>query len=309
MITVEDIAHVRYQVTDLECMEQFLTDFGLHRVAHTGNALYMRTAGPVHHSHISELGMSNVTLGFGLFAQKFEDLEQLSSILGVPVEDNPEPGGGKRVRFHDPAGFLIDVLYDQARHTPMAARAPLAMNASARRLRFGDKVRVARQPSSVERLGHVALLVPNFEETLAFYRDMLGFRVSDTYWAECDQNTIAAFLHCGLGERWTDHHTIALVTTRDAARFDHTAFEVLDLDDLVQGGEHLRSRGYTHTWGVGRHVQGSQIFDYWRDPFGNKIEHWTDGDLVNDDTPVGHAEIDDDGLSQWAPPLSPEFFD
>ena len=24
---------------------------------------------------------------------------------------------------------------------------------------------------------------------------------------------------------------------------------------------------------------GSQVFDYWRDPFGNELEHWTDGDL------------------------------
>ena len=310
MITVEDIAYVRYQVTDLESMEKFLTDFGLHRIAHTGNALYMRTAGSVHHSHISELGASNATLGFGLFAEQCKDLEKLSAILGAPIEDNPEPGGGKRVRFRDPAGFVVDVLHGQARHMPMTVRDPLAMNASTRWRRFGDKVRVTRNPSSVGRLGHVALLVPNFEETFAFYRDILGFRVSDTYWAEREQNLIAAFLHCGLGERWTDHHTIALVTTHgNAARFDHAAFEVLDLDDLFQGSEHLKSHGYTHSWGVGRHVQGSQIFDYWRDPFGNKIEHWTDGDLVNDETPVGHAEISDGELSQWAPPLSPEFFD
>nr|WP_246327012.1 VOC family protein [Burkholderia guangdongensis] len=183
------------------------------------------------------------------------------------------------------------------------------MNPTVRRERFGKTVRVARGPSSVVRLGHVAVLVPNFQETLAFYRDVLGFRTSDTYWAGAEQNTIAAFLHCGLDDQWTDHHTIALVATQEsAARFDHAAFEVLDLDDVFQGGEHLRACGYTHAWGVGRHVQGSQIFDYWRDPFGNKIEHWTDGDLVNDSTPVGHAEISNDELSQWAPPLTPEFF-
>jgi hypothetical protein len=60
---------------------------------------------------------------------------------------------------------------------------------------------------------------------------------------------------------------------------------------------------------VGRHIQGSQIFDYWRDPFGNKVEHWTDGDLVNDASPVGHAEINPAELAQWAPPFSPEFFE
>ena len=32
----------------------------------------------------------------------------------------------------------------------------------------------------------------------------------------------------------------------------------------------LAARGYPHAWGVGRHILGSQIFDYWRDPFGHK---------------------------------------
>lgn len=309
MITVKDIAFVRYQVDDLERMEQFLADFGLHRVAHTGSALYMRTAGSVHHSHITELGETNRPIGFGFFAHTQADLERLAAHLGVAVENNPEPGGGLRVRFTDPAGFVVDVLHGQDVHTPLPTREPLAVNPSSQRQRFGQKVRVARGPSSVMRLGHVAVLVPNFEETLAFYRDVLGFRASDTYWAGVEQNMIAAFLHCGLGDQWTDHHTIALVATQEsAARFDHTAFEVLDLDDVYQGGEHLRARGYMHSWGIGRHVQGSQIFDYWRDPFGNKIEHWTDGDLVNDSLVTGHAEISNDELSQWAPPLTPEFF-
>jgi hypothetical protein len=87
------------------------------------------------------------------------------------------------------------------------------------------------------------------------------------------------------------------------------AFEVLDLDDLMTGNAHLRSAGWKHSWGVGRHVQGSQLFDYWRDPFGNKIEHWTDGDLVNDQHARTHGPLSPAGLSQWAPPVTPEFFE
>ncbi|WP_411389716.1 VOC family protein [Pseudomonas sp. MPB23] len=310
MITVKDIAFVRYQVTDLESMEQFLVDFGLHQVVRTERALYMRAAGADHHSHISELGDKNAPIGFGLKAQSLADLERLAAHLNLSVEDSLEPGGGKRVRFTDPAGFVVDVIHGQTLHAPLPTREPLAMNPAVRRQRFGKKVRVACRPSSVMRLGHVAVLVSNFQEMLAFYRDVLGFRVSDTYWAGVQQNTIAAFLHCGLGEQWTDHHTIAMVAAQDGvARFDHCAFEVLDLDDLFQGNEYLMARNYKHSWGVGRHVQGSQIFDYWRDPFGNKIEHWTDGDLVNDGMPVGHAEISNDEMSQWAPPLMPEFYE
>ena len=310
MITVKDIAFVRYQVTDLGRMEDFLLDFGLHRAGRTESALYMRGAGPGHHVHVSELGPENATVGFGLHAQSAADLARLATHLGSQVEANPEPGGGHRVRFVDPAGFVVDVIHGQAEHVLLPARESTAINAATGRQRFGRTIRLKPQPSTVARLGHIALVVPDFKKSHAFYRDVLGLRASDTYWAGVPENTIAAFMHCGLGDAWTDHHTVALIASPDGkARFDHAAFEVLDLDDVVQGGEYLRSRNHKHSWGVGRHIQGSQIFDYWRDPFGNKIEHWTDGDLVNDQTPVGHAPVSNDELSQWAPPLTPEFFE
>ncbi len=309
MIALKDIAYVRYQAENLDSMAAFLEDFGLHCIHRTEAALYMRACGPVHYCHITELGSTNRTLGFGLLAQSAADLERLAARLGVPVEDNPEPGGGQRVRFTDPAGFLVDVIHGQAAVSTLPHREPLQMNSATGRPRLGKVVRLKPQPSNVMRLGHIALLVPDFRKSFEFYTEVLGFKTSDSYYAGVPENTIAAFMHCGLGSTYTDHHTVALITSPDGqARFDHSAFEVLDLDDVVQGGEYLKSRGHTHSWGVGRHIQGSQLFDYWRDPFGNKIEHWTDGDLVNDDTPVGHAPISNDELSQWAPPLTPEFF-
>lgn len=309
MSPVQDIAFVRYQVTDLDRMSSFLQDFGLHTACRTPHALYSRAAGPTHHVHVAEAGPEDATIGYGLLARSAEALAEVAARVDKEVEANPEPGGGRRVRFTDPAGFVVDVIHGQAQHAPLPVREVLSFNGATGRRRFGQPVRLHPTPSSVMRLGHVALLVADFAKTLAFYRDVLGFTPSDTYWAGAEANTIAAFMHCSLGEQWTDHHTVALIAAQDGrSRFDHSAFEVLDLDDVVQGGEFLKLRGHRHSWGVGRHIQGSQIFDYWRDPFGHKIEHWTDGDLVNDSTPVGHAPISPDELRQWAPPLTPDFF-
>ena len=36
-------------------------------------------------------------------------------------------------------------------------------------------------------------------------------------------------------------------------------------------------------WGIGRHVLGSQLFDYWFDPDGFEYEHYTDGDVFTAD--------------------------
>ena len=43
----------------------------------------------------------------------------------------------------------------------------------------------------------------------------------------------------------------------------HTSYETHDFDTQVLGHDWLRDQGYENCWGVGRHVMGSQIFDYW----------------------------------------------
>lgn len=58
-------------------------------------------------------------------------------------------------------------------------------------------------------VGHVVLKTVDFPAMMAFYHDVPGFRLSDSYYADDPSATIAAFLHCGLGSTYTDHHTVA----------------------------------------------------------------------------------------------------
>lgn len=309
MIVVRDIAYVRYQAPDLDVVERFFLDFGLQRAARTGQTLYMSGFGEAPYLHVTELGETSATLGFGLLAQSMGDLEKLAAMFGKEIEPNPGIGGGHRVRLTDPGGFIVDVIYGQQSMTARPHRDSIDMNTIHNRQRRGQGIRLEPKPSCIMRLGHVALLVPDFEKSFNFYHNVLGMRASDSYYAGASENTIAAFMRCGLGDTFTDHHTIALIQAPDGlARFEHSAFEVLDLDDVAQGNTYLKERSHKHSWGIGRHIQGSQIFDYWRDPYHNKVEHWTDGDLVNDATPVGHTHISNDDLAQWAPPFNPEFF-
>ena len=308
MVAVLDIAYVRFGVPDLARMQGFLEDFGLQPVHRTATALYSRGAGTAPFVHVSEWSAEPATLGFGLYAQSADDLAAIAKEFGSPVEASPEPGGGSRVRLRDPAGFQVDVIHGQVPVAAQPVRDPIPLNPAVGRKRIGGTVRTRPAPSTIVRLGHVALLVRDYRASMAFY-ERLGFRSSDSYYAGERANLVASFMHCGLGERYTDHHTVAVITSPDGGiRFDHVAFEVLDIDDVMQGNAHLASKGYEHAWGVGRHIQGSQIFDYWRDPFGHKHEHWTDGDLVNDTMPAGVAAITNDELSQWAPAVTPAFF-
>ena len=311
VIAVEDIAYVRYQAPDLDRMEQFLLDFGLARAARTKDRLYMRAHGPAPCVHITHQG-PGTGLGFGLRAQSAEDLAKLATYLGLQVEHNEEPGGGNVVRFTDPAGFAVEVVHGQRTLANLPVRPSGTNNPADQRRRMGQTLRYASGPSHVMRLGHLVLLVPQFQPVYQFYNEVLGLEISDSYHMEDPAQTTFAFLHCGLGRRYSDHHTVAMGSPPGGvtqARFDHVAFEVLDLDDLMTGNTHLTARGHKHSWGVGRHVLGSQLFDYWRDPFGNKVEHWTDGDLVNDQSTPSHGPLAPEGLAQWAPPFTPEFFE
>ena len=311
MITVDDVVYVRYAVPDLDAATAFMTDFGLHLSARTESAIYMRAADAAHHVYIAETAAPSRGVGFGLRAGSLDDLAKLAAETGARVERSDEPGGGSRVTLADPAGNRVDVIHGMEALIPLPTPEPTSVNASGRYSRFNRTVRLARGPAHVARLGHVALYVSDMAKSLAFYCDSLGMKIADTYCAGAEDNTIAAFLRCGLGRRFTDHHTLALAQVRKPG-FDHASFEVLDWDDLMVGHDHLRRIGkYKHSWGVGRHYDGSNVFDYWRDPFGNKLEHYTDGDVINDDYPVTNSRFDpaDPGklLAMWGPPLSADF--
>ena len=67
------------------------------------------------------------------------------------------------------------------------------------------------------------------------------------------------------------------------------------------GHTHLKRAKRTPAWGVGRHILGSQIFDYWKDPWGHELEHWTDGDLFAAGDGSHKATFQDLLGVQWGP--------
>jgi hypothetical protein len=90
-------------------------------------------------------------------------------------------------------------------------------------------------------------------------------------------------------------------------RYVHSAYQVSDIDAMAAGGEYLKDLGYQRSWGIGRHIQGSQIFDYWRDTDGFLVEHFTDGDMFDSTLEPGWAPFTASGLAQWGPPATKDF--
>ena len=147
-----------------------------------------------------------------------------------------------------------------------------------------------------------------FRAALDWYLDTLGLIVSDFLYldGQRDRGPAMAFIRCDLGSVPSDHHTLAMALQPQTG-YLHSAYQVTDLDEVAASGEYLRERGYRHAWGLGRHIQGSQIFDYWRDPDRLMFEHYTDGDVFDAAMEPGWAPLSVSGLAQWGPKATAEF--
>ncbi|NDC57315.1 MAG: glyoxalase [Alphaproteobacteria bacterium] len=298
-IKVEDIAHVRFSAPDLRVMRAFLEDFGL-RCFEDGGRLYGAASDGRPFVHVTEAGPAKF-LAVGFRAKSVADLERLAALENVPVTDLDEPGGGKIVRLIDPDGCRVEVVAGQATSEAISQFADLPRNTVAAKARIRSTVRLEAAPSHVRRIGHAVLKVRDFRASEAWYKKRFGFLTSDEIEAAKDV-PLGAFMRCDRGDEPSDHHTLFLAQMPGALGLLHAAFEVANFDDLMLGHQHLTARNRKAAWGVGRHIMGSQIFDYWTDPFGNELEHWTDGDLFTAADPPQRAPMSALLAVQWGSP-------
>lgn len=299
IIKAGEIAYVRMRSPDLDVQEAFLTDFGLHRVLRTDTALYMRGAGAAQYLHVTDLGEPGFS-GLAWHAQSEADLHRLAELPGASaVEPIDAPGGGQRVRLIEPNGYTIEVVHGIAPAEPIAV-SPRTLNSAHQPLaRAGELMRMTPSPSAVMRIAHGVIFTPLFAETLAWFRETLGFIGSDDLYVGEPGNVIGSFNRADLGEQFVDHHTFFCMHAPKAG-LNHVSFEVQDLDDVFLGHDYLEAKGrYAHVWGVGRHLLGSQVFDYWEDPWGRVHEHWADSDRLNVHNGSNLIPIEEGLRSQW----------
>lgn len=299
VINVEDIAHVRYSAPDLAAMRAFLKDFGFTTFEAEGK-LFARGSDGRPFLHVTEPGPAEF-LALGLRAESVDDLALLAAHQGVAVEDLNEPGGGKVVRLTDPDGYRVEVVAGQAREAPGPVPDDLPRNTAAAKPRQRATVRLDPTPSHIRRIGHAVLKVSDFRRSEEWYKARFGFLTSDEVEAAKDV-PLGAFMRCNRGDKPADHHTLFLAQLPGKLGILHAAFEVSNLDDLMLGHQHLKAQKRTQAWGVGRHIMGSQVFDYWKDPFGNELEHWTDGDLFTAKDPPQKMPLSALLAVQWGSP-------
>jgi catechol 2,3-dioxygenase-like lactoylglutathione lyase family enzyme len=302
-----DVESVRFSAPDLDQMRQFQLDFGLCDAEPAADdVLRMRGTGDgpfLHETVRGDPGFLRVSIR----VRSLEDLAALASAEGAAIENAEGPGGGQRVLMRDPDGFQVEAVAGRARASTLPDGTSTAWNVLARRERQRQPKRLAQGAAHVARLGHVVLGVSDMTKTWAWWQSRFGLLISDEVRAPSG-DVAALFIRCNRGDEPSDHHTLNFASVPGTPpKFHHAAFEVADLDDLMVGSQYLVAKDYRHDWGIGRHILGSQVFDYWRDPWGHRVERWTDGDQFDSHSPTNSADLPTMMGHQWGPAAPADF--
>jgi 2,3-dihydroxybiphenyl 1,2-dioxygenase len=141
-------------------------------------------------------------------------------------------------------------------------------------------------------VGHAVLAVANVEVLLPFYRDLLGFRLSD--WLV--RPFKAFFFHVN-----PRHHSLALIET---GRNDihHFMIELYSLDDVGQGFDIAQDLQVPLGTTIGRHTNDFMTSFYSRTPSGFMVEYgwggrtidptsWQAGEMQHGGSLWGHERL------------------
>ncbi len=308
VIKVHDVAWVEFEKPDLVRAEAFAHAFGFATVARTPSEIYLRGTDPGLPCVVLRRGDRSRFVGTAFKAQDQADVTRLASASGARTRALPDPLGGVAVDFVDPSGVPVRVVAGTHELEAIPSQSPHRFNFGHEHRRINATQRPPREPAKVQRLGHVVVQTTKYLEALNWYLDNLGMIVSDFLYfpGQRERGPAMSFIRCDRGATPTDHHTLALALGPQN-RYMHTAYQVGDLDALAAGGQYLAEHGYHRSWGIGRHIQGSQIFDYWRDPDGFMVEHFSDGDMFDSTLEPGWAPFAASGLAQWGPPATGDF--
>ncbi len=103
-------------------------------------------------------------------------------------------------------------------------------------------------PELPARLQHLAFRSQDPARLVPFYRDVLGFVVSDRVYNEAGQAR-ACFLRTD-----TEHHALAIFHAAES-RHDHLSFETTDWLALRDWADRISTLGVPMVWGIGRHEE------------------------------------------------------
>ncbi len=294
-VSVHSIDRFALTVPDLKAAVHFYTAFGLD-VSNEGGKLAIKAADR-HVWGVVEQGQCKALkyLSFNCFEADLPLLRKQLNMAGARDAESMNLPGSADYWFYDPDGNLLHVQAGPKTSPDVKSPNPTVNIAANERgaPRRGDTAQVRPR-----RLSHVLLFSPDVSNSIDFYCQGLGLRLSDR------SQDIVAFLHAPHG---CDHHLVAFAKS-SARGWHHSSWDVDGVDEVGLGAEQMATAGYTEGWGTGRHVLGSNYFHYVRDPWGSFAEYSAHIDYIEAGYQwAGRDHPPENSLYLWGPQV-PSYF-
>ena len=259
MSRITEIRYVGYGVSDLETERAFYRDiWGLREVASDDGMVYFAAQGGVEH-HVVRLRASEVARidVIALAASDHIAVNDLyakvaasdATLISAP-HDLASPGGGYGFRFFSPDGLTFEISSDVTR---------------------GKMRDISRWDGVPVKISHIVLHSPERLKLVAFFIDVLGFRLSD--WL----GDAMAFLRCN-----SAHHRLAILPGPPC--LNHVAYDMQGIDGVMRGIHRLQQNQIDIGWGPGRHTAGNNVFSYFVTPGGFVVEYTAELEEVDEDS-------------------------
>ncbi|MEO6092143.1 MAG: VOC family protein [Novosphingobium sp.] len=291
-MSVKALAYVVIETDDPDNWDRFLTEFaGAMRApdAADGALQYRIDQRPFRFRIERSRREFFLAAGYQLAdAAALDDLATAVEAAGRPVRwaeaKEAEIRGAVRLfRTSDPAGNGLEFFHgDAVADTP-----------------FVSPIGVSGFVTGEMGMGHAVFSAPNFDETVSFYRDVVGFHETDMprfYFqggGDADPGMGFAFLHADNGR----HHSVAMsegpVPPWGAV---HIMLELTSLVEVGKAYDRMKALGYAESASLGQHVNDETVGFYVRTPGGFDMEVGCDSLVID---PASWETTRHTAISAW----------
>ncbi|MEW6299724.1 MAG: biphenyl-2,3-diol 1,2-dioxygenase [Thermodesulfobacteriota bacterium] len=276
MERVTQLGYLGLSVSDLSAWEHFATQtLGLQVAEKTADGSLLLRMDEYHHRLLVHPTGQDDLAYIGWEVADEHALRAMAAQLqaaGVEVRPGTRAEAEARrvvdlIAFRDPSGIASEVFYgplmafDEPFHSPRPLSGFVA---------------------GTQGLGHMVLTMDDFDQSLHFYRDVLGMRVSDFVQVErpSGQRLRLVFFHCN-----PRHHTVAFYAMPNPPkRLNHFMLQTQSLDDVGATFYLCQDQGVPISRGLGRHTNDHMVSFYLRSPSGFEVEYGWGGRVVDDST-------------------------
>jgi len=264
--TVTRLGYLGIEVADLAAWRTFATDIlGLESASRDGDPELFLRMDDHHHRFALTPGERDDLALIGFEVPSSADLRQIGDRLeatGHPVTWGKEADRDARrvvdlFRFDDPSGIVCEAYCGPLVRRDAPFRSPRPIGSFA---------------TGALGMGHITITVDSLEDSLRFYCDLLGFRLSDWVRPQPERGVEStlnlAFLHCN-----PRHHSLAFWEAPDAPkRLHHFMLQMERVDDVGATYDLCQDRGVPIELTLGRHTNDEMLSFYMGSPSGFWVE-------------------------------------